>query len=182
MNQSRELFESSSETEQPKHYSCRSESPMPSFEVLVVSSDPVLLRHIADILVTLGIEPARLTTLRECHEILAKRPVGLVFCDSHMTDGSYQDFLAVYPAVGDKPRVVVASRTADWDEYEEAIRSGAFDLIPVPCRHIDVEWIVIQSMKSQRESVSAFAKAEKSALAKTAGASHGASHSSPHVH
>jgi DNA-binding NtrC family response regulator len=126
-----------------------------SFEILVVSSDLVLRAQLADILVSLSINSGVLSTLRECHEILAQKRVGLVFCDARVADGNYHDLLAMYASAGRLPRVVVASRTADWDEYKEAMRCGAFDIISVPYRHIDVEWMVIQAKRAERQAQAA---------------------------
>jgi DNA-binding NtrC family response regulator len=95
------------------------------FEVLVVSSDAVLRSNLANILTTLGIHPVCLSTLHECHEIVAERRVGLIFCDPHVADGNYQELLTAHTTSGARPRVVVTSRTADWDEFKEAMRCGA---------------------------------------------------------
>lgn len=122
------------------------------FEVLVVSSDAAFRGCLSDILGTLGIDSMQLSTLRECHEILARKRVGLVFCDPHLADGNYHDLLAAYPAFENKPRVVITSRTADWDEFKDAMRCGAFDVIPVPCRHTDVEWMVVQAKRAERQA------------------------------
>jgi DNA-binding NtrC family response regulator len=123
-----------------------------SFEVLVVSSDPILRRRLTDILVNLGIDPAQLSTLRECREILAQKLVGLVFCDARVEDGNYQDLLAAYGRSDNRPRVVVTSSTADWDEFKQAMQCGAFDVIPIPCRHTDVEWMVVQAKRAERQA------------------------------
>lgn len=141
------------------------------FEVLVVSSDLTLRRRLADILVSLGIDPVRLSTLRECHEVLEQRRVGLVFCDPRLSDGNYHDLLAAYPTPAARPRVVVTSGTADWDEFKEAIQRGAFDVIPVPCRHTDVEWMVIQAKRAERQAGTlGLLRAERPEQAKAAGA------------
>lgn len=124
----------------------------PWFEVLVVSSDAVFRDRLASILKTQGIGPVCLSTLRQCHEILAQRRVGLVFCDLHLADGNYRELLMAYAAHGTRPRVVVTSRTADWDEFKEAMRYGAFDVISVPCRPGDVEWMVIQAKRAERQT------------------------------
>jgi DNA-binding NtrC family response regulator len=60
-----------------------------SFEILVVSSDLVLRGQLADTLVSLSINSGVLSTLHECHEILAQKRVGLVFCDARVADGNY---------------------------------------------------------------------------------------------
>ena len=142
------------------------------FEVVVVSSDSALRHHLAGILASLGVDPVYISTLRECHEILSQRRVGLVFCDSHVADGNYQDLLAAYPQPGDKPRVVVTSAGADWDAYKEAMRCGAFDIISVPCRPTDVEWMVIQAKRAERRAEGPGpARVEAPELAKAASAS-----------
>ena len=50
-------------------------------------------------------------------------------------------------------RVVLTSRLADWDEYLDAMRLGAFDVIPTPCRSADVESVLTQSTRDLRGSV-----------------------------
>jgi DNA-binding NtrC family response regulator len=119
------------------------------FEVVVVSSDMESRRHLSDILVGQGLDPICISTLRECHENLAQRRVGLVFCDPHVADGNYQELLAAYRLTDRKPRVVVTSRGADWEEFKEAMRWGAFDVISAPCRPTDVEWMVIQARRDE---------------------------------
>lgn len=128
------------------------ERTAPPFEVLVVSSDLALQCHVSDVLASLGINPVRVSTVRECERILAERRIGLVFCAAGLMDGSYRDLLGAYPAAASRPRVVVTSRTADWDEYVEAMHAGAFDIISVPCRRMDVEWMVIQARRAAREN------------------------------
>src|SRR5579864_8059597 len=93
--------------------------------------------------------------------------VGLIFCDSHLADGKYQDLLAPYG-----PRVVVMSRGADWEEFREAMQWGAFDVISAPCRPTDVEWMVIQAKRQERKTENPGpARVERSELTKGASAS-----------
>jgi DNA-binding NtrC family response regulator len=146
---------------------------MSSFEVVIVSSDSGLRHDLAGILATLGVHAVCASTLRECHEILTQKRAGLVFCDSRVADGNYQDLLAAYPSV-DKPRVVVTSGSADWDEFKEAMRCGAFDVISVPCRHTDVEWMVIQAKRAERQAEGpGLARVEAPELGKAASTSAG---------
>ena len=121
------------------------------FEIVVVSSDSNQRRDLSDILVRQGLDPICLSTLRECHEIFAQKSVGLVFCDRQVTDGSYEDLLAVYRRENWKPRVVVTSTGADWDEFKEAMRLGAFDVIYEPCRPTEVEWMIIQARRDEKD-------------------------------
>lgn len=120
------------------------------FDVVVVSADLENRRHLKEILTRQGLDPVCVGSLRECNENLASHPVGLVFCDPRVADGSYQDLLATYRLTDRKPRVVVTSRSADWEEFKEAMRIGAFDVISAPCRPTDVEWMVIQARRDER--------------------------------
>lgn len=125
------------------------------FEVLVVSSDALLRGSLAKTLTALGIDSVCLSTLRECYESLAQKHVALVFCDPRLADGDYQELLMARTASGTRPRVVVTSRTADWDEFKEAMHCGAFDVISVPCRRTDVEWMVTQAKRAERQTQAA---------------------------
>lgn len=127
----------------------------PWFEVLVVSSDALLRGSLQNVLTTLGIDPVCRSTLRECYESMTQRHVGLIFCDPRLADGNYRELLEVRTASGAKPRVVVTSRTADWDEFKEAMHCGAFDVISVPCRRTDVEWMVTQAKRAERQTQAA---------------------------
>jgi PleD family two-component response regulator len=120
------------------------------FEIIVVSADLENRGALSRILTTQGFDPICVSTLRECHEIFAERRVGLVFCDPHVTDGDYEELLSAYRLKDRRPRVVVTSTYGDWDDFKKAMRLGAFDVISVPCRSTDVEWIIIQAKRDER--------------------------------
>jgi len=120
------------------------------WEVLVVSSDIEGRRELAAMLRRENIDPLCAGTVLECRNILAKEGVGLVFCDTQLSDGTYRDLIAASRGMKSRARVVVTSREGDWDEYLEAMRLGAFDVIASPCRPTDVEWMVIQARRDER--------------------------------
>lgn len=120
------------------------------FDVVIVSSDLESRRRLSHILEEQGLDPICISTLRECHEALAEKRVGLVFCDPHVADGNYRELLGAYRLTDRKPRVVVTSHAADWEEFKEAMRWGAFDVITSPCRPTDVEWMLIQAQRDER--------------------------------
>jgi|SRR5579871_5486920 len=130
-----------------------------SWEVVVVSSDFESRQNLTNILAKQGSDPIAVSTLRECREILAERPVGLVFCDSRVSDGTYQELLATYRAKDSKPRVVITSHHNEWEEFKEAMRLGAFDVIGAPCRPTDVEWMVIQAKRDERSRTEDYPRA-----------------------
>jgi DNA-binding NtrC family response regulator len=128
----------------------REEKMITDFGVVVVSSELGSRLHLGGILSRLGLEPICVPSLRDCHETIVRKDVGLVFCDPRLTDGSYIDLLSAYRRKQRKPRIVITSQSADWDEFKEAMRWGAFDVVSSPCRPTDVEWVVIQAKRDER--------------------------------
>lgn len=120
------------------------------WQIVVASSDLESRRALTSILTRQGLDPISASTFAECRDVIEKEAVGLVFCDRHLTDGNYRDILNVSRSAAGKVRVVVTSKHADWDEYLEAMRLGAFDVIASPCRPTDVEWMVIQAKRDER--------------------------------
>jgi len=120
------------------------------WDVLVASAEIEDRRGLMHILQAQELEPICCSAIRESIEILQKQTVGLVFCDKNLSDGTYRDLLSAIRSLKTKVRVVVTSRHADWDEYLEAMRLGAFDVIAAPCRPTDVEWMVIQAKRDER--------------------------------
>jgi DNA-binding NtrC family response regulator len=105
---------------------------------------------LSNILDKLGVDPLTSSSVRECKELIASERVGLIFCDRLLADGNCYDLLNASRCGRTKARVVVMSSTADWDEFLEAMRLGAFDVIASPCRATDVEWIIIQALRYER--------------------------------
>jgi DNA-binding NtrC family response regulator len=120
------------------------------WEILVLSAELEDRLALSRILETQDLEPICSATLQEALETLHKETVGLVFCGKNLPDGSYKDVLAAVRGLKSRVRVVVTSHQSDWDEYLDAMRSGAFDVIAVPCRPTDVEWMVIQAKRDER--------------------------------
>lgn len=120
------------------------------WQIVVASSDLESRRGLTSILTRQGLDPISTSSFAECRELIERESVGLVFCDRHLADGDYRDILNVTRSATAKVRVVVTSKHADWDEYLEAMRLGAFDVIASPCRPTDVEWMVIQAKRDER--------------------------------
>jgi DNA-binding NtrC family response regulator len=120
------------------------------WDILVASSDLEGRRALSNILDKLGVDPLTSSSVRECKELIASERVGLIFCDRLLADGNCYDLLNASRCGRTKARVVVMSSTADWDEFLEAMRLGAFDVIASPCRATDVEWMIIQALRYER--------------------------------
>jgi DNA-binding NtrC family response regulator len=120
------------------------------WQIVVASSDLESRRLLMQILSRQGLDPISVSNLAECRETIEKERVGLIFADRHLADGSFRDVLELARLGTEKVRVVVTSKHPDWDEYLEAMRLGAFDVIASPCRPTDVEWMVIQAKRDER--------------------------------
>jgi DNA-binding NtrC family response regulator len=134
------------------------------WDILVASSDLQGRRALSNILATLGADPLTSSTVRECKELIASERVGLIFCDRLLADGNCYDLLNASRSGRTRARVVVMSSTADWDEFLEAMRLGAFDVIASPCRATDVEWMIIQALRYERTEARVALKAQVAAV------------------
>ncbi len=121
---------------------------MDSFsEILVASSDLEMRRSIVTILTRLGVDAICVSTVKESAEVLARRNIGLIFCDRHFVDGSYRDLVALADSGAGRTRVVLTANFIGPGEYQEAIHSGVFDVIASPSRTLAVEWVVLQATR-----------------------------------
>ena len=116
-------------------------------DALVASSHLEYRRVLLRILEDLRVNSFVATTLAEAEEVLSRQWVALVFCDDHLTDGSYRDLLRPPRTWKKAPHIVVTTRIGEWKEYLEALRLGAFDMIQYPYRSTDVELNVIRALR-----------------------------------
>lgn len=128
------------------------------WDVLVASSDVEERRNLVRIFEGLSLNVISCNGLSQANEVLSNQPVDLVFCDDSLSDGSYRDLLSTRKPREKAPRIVVTSRTWEWEEYLEAMRLGAFDVVRRPWHPTDVEMVVITAMREDlqtRERMSA---------------------------
>ncbi len=122
-----------------------------NWKALIASSDLESRRAIAAILCAKGLDPIFAGTVAESCQVLEDEDVALVFCDRQLTGGGPRELLRIVRSSKRKALVVITSRQGDWDEYLEAMRLGAFDVIASPCVPTDVEWMVVQAGRYQRD-------------------------------
>jgi len=124
-------------------------------DILVTSSRVEDRRELMKILDGLPINVFSSSTVKQAEEVMAQKKLALVFCDEHLPDGSYRELLSRSRTAPKQPRLVVTTHTGEWNEYLEATRRGAFDVIRYPLQPADVELIVIRAMRQQREASAA---------------------------
>jgi DNA-binding NtrC family response regulator len=105
-------------------------------------------RALVRILESLSVNTFASSTLAEAEEVLSHQGVALVFCDDHLTDGSYRDLLQILRAWKKSPHIVVTTRKGEWKEYLEALGLGVSDMIQYPYRPTDVELNVLRATRA----------------------------------
>jgi DNA-binding NtrC family response regulator len=116
---------------------------------LLVSPDMDVRRPLLRALETLCADVIVCLTRAQAEEVLSRQAVEMVFCDEHLPDGSYCDLIRSFGPDGAIPRVVLITRTGEWELYFEATSKGAFDVIRSPWHATDLELAVIRACREQ---------------------------------
>jgi DNA-binding NtrC family response regulator len=130
-----------------------SAEPPKSWTVLIVSSKTENRDALLRIFEGLPIDVAIAKTLREARTILSENLIDVVFSDESLPDGSYRELLESISAERRATRFVVTLGTGEWEEYLEAMRLGATDVLRCPLQSIEVELVLIRAgrERDQRE-------------------------------
>ena len=121
---------------------------------LVVSSEPGIRKPLLRSLEGLQVDKIVCADLREAERALSEHLVDVVFCDDQLPDGSYSDLLRRSRSSSTLSRIVVTTRTGDWDLYFEAVEKGAFDVIQSPCYAPHVEMTITRVLREDRSITS----------------------------
>jgi DNA-binding NtrC family response regulator len=125
-----------------------------SLDVLIVSERP---DHLRPLIRTLDASSARVSacfTIRQAREIFSRQRVDLVFTDEYLSDGSYRDLLRSGRFDQHAPAFVLLLRTGEWEEYLDAMRLGALEVLRCPLQPAEVE-ATVQRAIAQKEKRSA---------------------------
>lgn len=122
---------------------------MKQIDALVVSDRMEHVQSLVRILDGLLINVYVACTIKQAQEVLGRQPLGLVFCDERISGGSYRELLPAGDARRRASRLVVMLQTGEWDEYLEAMRLGAFEVIRCPVQPTDVEMTLINATRDQ---------------------------------
>jgi DNA-binding NtrC family response regulator len=116
---------------------------------LVVSPQLEVRRTLLRTLEVLCADVTVCSTREQAEDVLSRQAVEIVFCDDYLPDGSYADLIHG-GHYGDRiPRVVVTTRTGEWELYFQAVAKGAFDVIRSPWYATDVELTVIRALREE---------------------------------
>jgi DNA-binding NtrC family response regulator len=123
--------------------------PLQRLRALLVSPDMEVRSPLLRTLEALSADVIVCSTRAQGEEVLSTQTVEIVFCDEHLPDGSYCDLIHSFDSDHGIPRVVVTTRTGEWELYFEATTKGAFDVIRSPWYATDVEMAVIRALREQ---------------------------------
>jgi two-component system response regulator PilR (NtrC family) len=124
--------------------------------MLIVSCRPENRKTLVRMFDELSINSYVAPTIRDARELLGSRSLSMVFCEERLSDGSYCDLLRDIRATWPETGFVVLLCTGEREEYLQAMRLGAQEVLRCPLRPTDVDLVLIQAMKeSDRKEMAA---------------------------
>jgi len=119
--------------------------------VLIVSCRPENRKTLLRVFDELSINSYVAPTIRDAIEVLVSRSISMVFCEERLPDGPYSDLLTGVRATWSETQFVVMLCTGEWEEYLEAMRLGAQEVLRCPLRPTDIDLVLIQAMKRNQK-------------------------------
>jgi len=119
--------------------------------VLIVSCRPENRKTLLRVFDELSINSYVAPTIRDAIEVFVSRSISMVFCEERLPDGPYSDLLTGVRATWSETQFVVMLCTGEWEEYLEAMRLGAQEVLRCPLRPTDIDLVLIQAMKRNQK-------------------------------
>jgi DNA-binding NtrC family response regulator len=137
----------------------RSASMENAVDVLVVSSRIENKRTLLRTLEGLPVNTFSASTIFQALEFLTTHPLAVIFCEERLPDGSYRELLAALPSSPQSNRFIVVQCTDEWEQYLEALRLGAAEVLRVPLHAPDIDIALFHAMRQGRENPAMTAEA-----------------------
>jgi DNA-binding NtrC family response regulator len=116
--------------------------------ILIISCRPENRKMLMRVFEGLPIDSYSASTIAQAREALDARPFSVIFCEERLSDGSYRDLLQFVRASSEATRFVVMLCTGEWEEYLEALRLGAEEVLRCPLQPTDIDLALIHAMRS----------------------------------
>lgn len=120
------------------------EIPLP---ILIVSCRHENRKMLMRIFEGLSVDSYVAPTLEEARLALKSRPFSLVFCEERLPDGPYRELLSDIQCSSQDTQFVVLLCTGEWEEYLEALRLGAEEVLRCPLQPTDVDLALIRAAR-----------------------------------
>jgi two-component system, NtrC family, response regulator PilR len=115
--------------------------------ILIVSCRPDNRKMLMRVFEGLPIDSYAAATLQQAKEALRLRSFSVVFCEERLSDGTYAELLRDIRATSEDTRFVVMLCTGEWEEYLEALRIGAEEVLRCPLQPTDIDLALIHAMR-----------------------------------
>ena len=119
--------------------------------VLIVCCRPENRRMLTRAFEGLPINCYSTSTLERAKAALRSRTFSVVFCEEWLSDGSYHDLLMDVRSNQPNVRFVLMLCSADWEEYTEAMRLGAEEVLRCPLLPTDIDLALIHAIKNENQ-------------------------------
>ncbi|HLY12092.1 MAG TPA: response regulator [Planctomycetota bacterium] len=100
--------------------------------IQLVDYDALSLIYLFEELTRAGYRVNTSSASRKALDSIRATKPEIVFCNLHMPEIDGLKLLAEVRRTSPSTRVILMSSCGDWAVYEEALRAGAFDLVPKP--------------------------------------------------
>ena len=133
--------------------------PLSDVKVLLLTPNLEVRQSILRTLDRLSVDTINCSTCQQAADLLARQEFDVIFCDEYLVDGSYRDLIHPNNYAARTPRIIVTTRTGEWDLYFKALGNGAFDIIRAPWHSTDIEMILIRALREQEHPAASAATA-----------------------
>jgi DNA-binding response OmpR family regulator len=89
-----------------------------------------------------GWQLAAARTCRGARELLHRRSVSAIFCESDLPDGTWRDILSLSTNTSQPPPVIVTSRLPDDRLWAEVLNLGGYDVLAKPFHEQEVRHVL----------------------------------------
>jgi len=117
-------------------------------EAVILSTDWEWRHSLAHTLDANGMDYIFASSVEDCREIAGRESVELIFWDSHLIDGTYQDLARSIGSLDSRLKIVVVSHLDDGDRRLATAPNGAFAVIPFLCQPTDIEWVLSRASRA----------------------------------
>jgi DNA-binding NtrC family response regulator len=116
---------------------------------LILTADEAAAAILPRVIQESGLQPISIGTLADLRSYHWNSTISLLLCEEQLPDGTFRDALNFLAGMARHIPVIVFSRIAEWENYLEAVRCGAYDCLRYPFRSGELERIICQMLEQQ---------------------------------
>ena len=116
---------------------------------LILTGDEAAAAILPGIIQQSGLQAISISTLAYLRSHHWNSTISLLLCEEQLPDGTFRDALNFLGRTARHIPVIVFSRIAEWENYLEAVRCGAYDCLRYPFRSGELERIICQILEQQ---------------------------------